>query len=332
MCANWRTCCNARWRCPAAKSSSARTWAWPTTVPREPVAAALDELPRPLAARRRARVAGARCPRRCRADLQAYLDEVERDILVRALERHRYNRTAAGASLGLSLRQMRYRMARLGSVTGEGRVTLASQPRRALARAGGARRSVCASPNFDARPAGVPVSAGGAAFDQPAAGRVWRRRRRAALHQPARLDRPSLLRRIRGLQVSAHFLVRRDGADAAVRVLRAARLACRAARLARAARTATTTRSASSSKAWRASTFEPAQYDALARLLRALARAIRSTRWSATSTWRPGASTTPARASTGAAAQAAAARPAGVAARAARTAARTANAAHPGRP
>ena len=47
-------------------------------------------------------------------DLAAYLDAVERDILERALERHRYNRTAAGASLGLSLRQMRYRMARLG--------------------------------------------------------------------------------------------------------------------------------------------------------------------------------------------------------------------------
>jgi two-component system response regulator PilR (NtrC family) len=48
------------------------------------------------------------------SDLAAYLDGVERDILQRALERHRYNRTAAGASLGLSLRQMRYRMARLG--------------------------------------------------------------------------------------------------------------------------------------------------------------------------------------------------------------------------
>ncbi len=46
--------------------------------------------------------------------LEAYLDAVERDILERALERHRFNRTAAGASLGLSLRQMRYRMARLG--------------------------------------------------------------------------------------------------------------------------------------------------------------------------------------------------------------------------
>ena len=48
------------------------------------------------------------------ADLAVYLDDVERDILVRALDRHRFNRTAAGASLGLSLRQMRYRMARLG--------------------------------------------------------------------------------------------------------------------------------------------------------------------------------------------------------------------------
>ena len=47
-------------------------------------------------------------------DLAVYLDAVERDILVRALERYRFNRTAAGASLGLSLRQMRYRMARLG--------------------------------------------------------------------------------------------------------------------------------------------------------------------------------------------------------------------------
>ncbi|HKW82328.1 MAG TPA: sigma 54-interacting transcriptional regulator, partial [Burkholderiaceae bacterium] len=48
------------------------------------------------------------------SDLAEHLDAIERDILVRALERHRFNRTAAGASLGLSLRQMRYRMARLG--------------------------------------------------------------------------------------------------------------------------------------------------------------------------------------------------------------------------
>ena len=47
-------------------------------------------------------------------DLQVHLDTVEREILLRALALHRYNRTAAGSSLGLSLRQMRYRMARLG--------------------------------------------------------------------------------------------------------------------------------------------------------------------------------------------------------------------------
>jgi len=52
-------------------------------------------------------------------DLVAHLDAVEREILERALAVHRFNRTAAGASLGLSLRQMRYRMARLG-ITGPG--------------------------------------------------------------------------------------------------------------------------------------------------------------------------------------------------------------------
>jgi two-component system response regulator PilR (NtrC family) len=50
--------------------------------------------------------------------LAAYLDEVERAILVRALRQHGFNRTAAGASLGLSLRQMRYRMARLAITEG----------------------------------------------------------------------------------------------------------------------------------------------------------------------------------------------------------------------
>lgn len=48
------------------------------------------------------------------SDLAAYLDGIERAVLEEALLRHRYNRTAAGASLGLSLRQIRYRMARLG--------------------------------------------------------------------------------------------------------------------------------------------------------------------------------------------------------------------------
>ncbi|MDL2337265.1 MAG: sigma-54 dependent transcriptional regulator [Pseudomonadota bacterium] len=52
------------------------------------------------------------------SDLAVYLDDIERDMLLRALEQHRFNRTAAGASLGLSLRQMRYRMARLHVMAG----------------------------------------------------------------------------------------------------------------------------------------------------------------------------------------------------------------------
>jgi len=52
-------------------------------------------------------------------DLVAHLDAVERDVLLRALEAYRFNRTAAGARLGLSLRQMRYRMARLGIQEGQ---------------------------------------------------------------------------------------------------------------------------------------------------------------------------------------------------------------------
>ena len=48
------------------------------------------------------------------ADLQVYLDQQEREILVRALRESNFNRTAAAARLGLSLRQIRYRIARLG--------------------------------------------------------------------------------------------------------------------------------------------------------------------------------------------------------------------------
>jgi two-component system response regulator PilR (NtrC family) len=47
-------------------------------------------------------------------DLQGYLDQQEREILVRALQETGFNRTAAAGRLGLSLRQMRYRIARLG--------------------------------------------------------------------------------------------------------------------------------------------------------------------------------------------------------------------------
>jgi two-component system, NtrC family, response regulator PilR len=51
-------------------------------------------------------------------DLQAWLDQQERLILVRALQICGYNRTAAAARLGISLRQMRYRIARLNIALG----------------------------------------------------------------------------------------------------------------------------------------------------------------------------------------------------------------------
>ncbi len=47
------------------------------------------------------------------SDLQAYLDQQEREILVKALQDSGFNRTAAAQRLGLSLRQIRYRIARL---------------------------------------------------------------------------------------------------------------------------------------------------------------------------------------------------------------------------
>lgn len=46
-------------------------------------------------------------------NLQAYLDNIERDILIRALRAFDFNRTAAAEHLGISLRQIRYRIKQL---------------------------------------------------------------------------------------------------------------------------------------------------------------------------------------------------------------------------
>ncbi|RZI97240.1 MAG: sigma-54-dependent Fis family transcriptional regulator [Variovorax sp.] len=54
------------------------------------------------------------------SDLQSYLDQQEREILVRVLNETGFNRTAAAMRLGLSLRQIRYRIARLGIATPHG--------------------------------------------------------------------------------------------------------------------------------------------------------------------------------------------------------------------
>ena len=53
-------------------------------------------------------------------NLQDYLDAQERNILCRVLQETRFNRTAAAAKLGLSLRQMRYRIARLNIAMPDG--------------------------------------------------------------------------------------------------------------------------------------------------------------------------------------------------------------------
>jgi two-component system, NtrC family, response regulator PilR len=60
--------------------------------------------------------AAARPPADMPQDLQTWLDQQERAILVKALRETGYNRTAAAQRLGLSLRQIRYRIARLAIV------------------------------------------------------------------------------------------------------------------------------------------------------------------------------------------------------------------------
>jgi len=46
--------------------------------------------------------------------LQDYLDHVERQALLEALNKTRFNRTAAAKLLGVTFRSLRYRMERLG--------------------------------------------------------------------------------------------------------------------------------------------------------------------------------------------------------------------------
>jgi two-component system response regulator PilR (NtrC family) len=47
-------------------------------------------------------------------DLDAALNNNERDAILHALEQTRYNKTAAAKLLGLSFRQLRYRIKKLG--------------------------------------------------------------------------------------------------------------------------------------------------------------------------------------------------------------------------
>jgi two-component system, NtrC family, response regulator PilR len=53
-------------------------------------------------------------------DLEDYLGQQERAILLQALQEAHFNRTAAAQRLGISLRQIRYRMDRLNIVVPDG--------------------------------------------------------------------------------------------------------------------------------------------------------------------------------------------------------------------
>jgi len=46
--------------------------------------------------------------------LEAYMDTIEKDVLIRALEQTRYNKTAAAKLLGITFRALRYRLKKLG--------------------------------------------------------------------------------------------------------------------------------------------------------------------------------------------------------------------------
>ncbi len=46
--------------------------------------------------------------------LEAYLEEIEKNLLLQALEKHRWNRTNTAKALGMTFRQLRYRLQKLG--------------------------------------------------------------------------------------------------------------------------------------------------------------------------------------------------------------------------
>ena len=91
---------------PSSRPAPLHADAGPDTEP--------DTLPAPLAHQQRGLLAQApSLANGLPEDLQDHLDQHERQILVRALQDSGYNRTAAATRLGLSLRQIRYRIARL---------------------------------------------------------------------------------------------------------------------------------------------------------------------------------------------------------------------------
>lgn len=81
--------------------------------PPQPIGSAASSTPLALAGQAPAHSSDASDATPLPSDLQAWLDQQEREILVRALREAGFNRTATAARLGISLRQIRYRIARL---------------------------------------------------------------------------------------------------------------------------------------------------------------------------------------------------------------------------
>ena len=46
--------------------------------------------------------------------LDTYMDNIEKDVLIKTLEQTRYNKTAAAKKLGITFRALRYRLKKLG--------------------------------------------------------------------------------------------------------------------------------------------------------------------------------------------------------------------------
>jgi two-component system response regulator PilR (NtrC family) len=87
----------------------------PRTVIGQKVAEAIDDGPHRTAAPQPAQTATPPAPRSpAEGPLEDYLDDVERQAILKALEETRWNRTAAARKLGMTLRSLRYRLAKLG--------------------------------------------------------------------------------------------------------------------------------------------------------------------------------------------------------------------------
>ena len=137
--------------------------------------------------------------------LADYLDRIEREAILEALHQTHFNRTAAAKILGVTFRALRYRMERL-SITDEDNSRLKPDPQGWLS---GVQR--VASPNHDARPPHTPIDLlvihnislppneyGGDAIKQ-------------IFYQYVGSFRTSLFEQLKGVRVSSHFLIRRDG-------------------------------------------------------------------------------------------------------------------------